>query len=259
MQQATFTWLVLPTPQDSQYFGPVPVIHNLRPAPANVHDQPLPDFVALNDPVENSDDLPPPILDRAVVVDTYHTAQRPRGTWEEFRARMEEGLRKRKEKESDKDKQSREAMEQNAKKHGYSKKTTIFCWEEDEVEEGFYRRTKIDRCDIDKYWSLCTTNQRFFWSHRKEWDLVPNLVCDSPGERDETPFDESDMEDEPYNFLYKSAPPQKPDDQFDEPPSRVVSILLFFAYSGFVFWLYLSKGLTRFGEHHFVSALPGIL
>jgi len=172
---------------------------------------------------------------------------------------MEEGLRKRKEKESDKDKQSREAMEQNAKKHGYSKKTTVFCWEEDEVEEGFYRRTKIDRCDIDKYWSLCTTNQRFFWSHRKVWDLVPNLVCDSPGERDETLFDESDMEDEPYNFLYKSAPPQKPDDQFDEPPSRVVSILLFFAYSGFVFWLYLSKGLTRFGEHHFVSALPGIL
>ena len=86
MHQATFTWLVLPTPQDSKFFGPAPVVHNLPPAPANVHDQPLPDFVALNDPVENSDDLPPPILDRAVVVDTYHTAQHPRETWEEFRA-----------------------------------------------------------------------------------------------------------------------------------------------------------------------------
>jgi len=63
MHQATFTWLVLPTPQDSKFFGPAPVVHNLPPALANVHDQPLPDFVALNDLVENSDDLPPPILD----------------------------------------------------------------------------------------------------------------------------------------------------------------------------------------------------
>ncbi len=61
---------------------------------------------------------------------------------------MKEGLEKRMGLESEKERQSREALETNARKSGYSKKTTVFYWEEDDVERGFYRRTKIDRADV---------------------------------------------------------------------------------------------------------------
>ncbi len=64
---------------------------------------------------------------------------------------MEASLEKRKGLESEKARQSCEALEANARQNGYSKKTTVFYWEEDEVERGFYRRTKIDRADVSKY------------------------------------------------------------------------------------------------------------
>jgi hypothetical protein len=213
--QATFAWLVLP---DSKCFGQAPAQPNLPLAPSDsCFDHPLPDYAILNDEILNDDialaDNPPNLtVDRSLVVDTYRTAQRPKETWESFRTRMEEGLKKRKEVESERDRQSREALEANARQHGYSKKTTVFYWEEDDVERGFYRRTKIDRIDVSKYWSECTEHQRFFWGHRKEWDLVPHLRRYPPGHRAETPVEELDIDDDRYNFLYSKPLARKPDD-----------------------------------------------
>ncbi len=208
MRQATFSWLILP---DSKCFGAAPPQPNLPPAASETcYDHPLPDYAVL----DNETDLAIQTVDRCLVVDTYRSSQLPKETWEGFRARMEASLEKCKGMELEKERQSREALETNARNSGYSKKTTVFYWEEDEVQRGFYRRTKIDRADVSKYWSECTVHQRFFWAHRKEWDLVPHLPRYPPGHRQETPVEDLEIDDDRDNFLYSKVPPRKPDDEF---------------------------------------------
>jgi hypothetical protein len=215
MRQATFSWLVLP---NSKCFGASHSQTNLPPvAPETCYDHPLPNYAVMHNETrlaDNTGPLPIQTVDRCLVVDTYRSSQLPKETWDSFRARMEASLEKRKSLESERERQSRESLEDNARQSGHSKKSTVFYWEEDEVERGFYRRTKIDRADVLKYWSECTVHQRFFWAHRNEWDLVPHLPCQPPGHRAETPLEESEIDDNRYNFLYRNVPPRKPDDAF---------------------------------------------
>jgi hypothetical protein len=207
-RQATFSWLILP---DSKYLGAALPQPNLPLADSETcYDHPLPDYAVLN----NETDLPIQTVDRCLVVDTYRSSQLPKETWDVFCARMEASLEKCKAMESERERQSREALQANADKNGYSKKTTVFYWEEDEVQRGFYRRTKIDRADVSKYWWDCTVNQRFFWAHRKEWDLVPHLPRYPPDHPAETPVEDLEIDDDEYNFLYSKVPPQKPVDAF---------------------------------------------
>jgi hypothetical protein len=268
-RQATFSWLVLP---DAKGFGPAPVQANLLPAPSDTCiEYPLPNYVIM----ENVDDAGPLLnscvdrspnetwempknpdkVDRSLVVDTYRSAQRPKETWNSFRVRMEEGLTRRKAVESGKDRQRREALEANARENGYSKRTTVFIWEEDEVERGFYRRTKVDRIDVAKEWSTYTKHQRFFWSHRNEWDLVHHIPRNPPGHRAETPVEDLDIDDERFNFLYSKPIAKKPDDGFkskslslsriqDDKGNAPLTGLYTFAFSPMVEYLQLRHGYS---------------
>jgi hypothetical protein len=225
-QQLTFSWLVLP---DSNGFAEAPNRADLTPAPTDsLSEYPLPDYAILEDagppPASNPQDSgqaweapgePEGMVDRRLVVDTYGSAQRPSETWDSFRARMEEALEKRKKVESAKERQSRESLEKNARQKGYSKKTTVFLWESDDVHQGFYRRTKVDRIHASSEWNSCTEHQRFFWSHRKEWDLVPHLPRFPPGVRGETPVEDLEFDDPRYNFLYSRPPLSRPTDGHD--------------------------------------------
>ena len=227
-RQATFSLLVLP---DAKGFGPVQSQTDLSSPSNNGIDCPLPKYAIM----DNTDALPnsgegwemsgnTDTVDRSLIVDTYRSAQRPKETWESFRVRMEEGLERHKAVESEKDRQSREALEDSARQNGYSKKTTVFIWEEDEVNREFYRRTKVDRADVPKDWSYCTEHQRIYWSHRNEWDLVPHLPRYPTGHRPETPVEDLEIDDDRFNFLYSQTPPQK-DDGFKSkslPLARVV-------------------------------------
>src|ERR1700688_133618 len=82
---------------------------------------------------------------RVLLLDRYRSATLQGKQGGSFRARMEKGLQKRKDVESERERQSREGLEANARKGGYSKKTTVFVWEEDEATPGLYRRTKVDK------------------------------------------------------------------------------------------------------------------
>jgi hypothetical protein len=198
---ATFSSLILP---DCKDFPGAPICTDptlapsLRPSTSNLatNDDRNPWGTDIPQTADNGK-----IEDIALLVDTYRSVQRPGETWESFRARMEEGLQKRKNVESEKERQSREALEANARKNGYSKKTTVFVWEADDAEPGFYRRTKVDRIHAEQEWSSCTEHQRFFWSHRREWDLVPHLPRCPPGAPPETPVEELEIDDPDYNFL----------------------------------------------------------
>ena len=213
-RQATFSWLVLP---DAKGFGPASAQAGLQPAPSDTCiEYPLPTYAIMENVDACVDRSPsetwempnnPSKVDRTLVVDTYRTAQRPKESWDSFRVRMEEGLARRKAVESEKDRHHRESLEANARENGYSKKTTVFIWEEDEVDRGFYRRTKVDRIDVAKKWSYHTKHQRFFWSHRNEWDLVHHIPYNPPSHRAETPVEDLDIDDDRFNFLYSKVPP----------------------------------------------------
>jgi hypothetical protein len=212
-RHATFSLLIVPNPEgspDAPIRTDPALTRPLHPS-TSTNDDPNSSAAGLPDTADNGN-----IVDVTLLVDTYRSVQRPGERWELFRARMEEGLQKRKNAESEKERQSREALEANARKNGYSKKTTVFVWEEDEAEPGFYRRTKVDRVHADMEWSSCTEHQRFFWSHRREWDLVPHLPRCPPGAPPEKPVEEMDIDDPDFNFLLSKPPNPKPIDSQNE-------------------------------------------
>jgi len=57
----------------------------------------------------------------------------------EFEARMEKGLEEQKRVESNEEKQRREALKTHAQKHGYSKNSSVYIWEQDDSDPTFYR------------------------------------------------------------------------------------------------------------------------
>jgi hypothetical protein len=215
-RHATFSSLILP---DSNFTeAPIGSVTPAPPPPVrrststlatnNSWVADIPDTANSVDNVDNVDNVAN--VDVASLVDTYRSVQRPGETWESFRTRMEKGLEMRKSVESQKEKQSRESLEANAQKNGYSNKTTVFVWEADEHKPGFYRRTKIDKILASQEWWSCTEHQRFFWSHRREWDLVPHLPRCPPGAPPETPVEDMEIDDPDYNFLFSKPPNPKP-------------------------------------------------
>ena len=142
-------------------------------------------------------DEPPsaaPDVDRTAGVEAG-SGQKPGETWEEFHRRMSDQLLRRKEYEDAKKKQTRENLEKAAQT-GPTNKSTTFLWEQDPVLTTFYRRTRLSKAVAPFEWGHCTPHQRFFWSHKNQWDLCPHLPAYPDGQVP-TRVDDSDDEDYP--------------------------------------------------------------
>jgi len=151
-----------------------------------------PDAFVNND---NPDEPPSaaPDVDRTAGVEAG-SGQRPGETWEEFYRRKSDQLLRRKEREDDKEKQTRENLEKAAQT-GPTNKSVTFLWEEDPVVTTFYRRTRLTRAVAPFEWGDCTPHQRFFWPHKNEWDLCPHLPAYPDGQ---VPARVDDSDDEDY-------------------------------------------------------------
>ncbi|KAF8956188.1 hypothetical protein BDZ97DRAFT_1925751 [Flammula alnicola] len=147
----------------------------------------------------------PPAIDRTQIVEK-DSGQRPGESWEQFSARMEQILERRIETETEKDRQSRKAMEAVALATGPTKHSGVFLWEQDKILSSFYRRTRLTRAEARSEWSECTKYQRRYWSHRNEWDLCRHLPLHPPDvPRSEIEEPDSDEEgslfpDDPHLF-----------------------------------------------------------
>ena len=126
---------------------------------------------------------------------------------------MERGLEARKAIESKEERQRREAQETYAQKHGYSKKSSVYIWEQDDADPTFYRRTLLSKAEVEVNWGNFTARQRRFWSHKIQWDLCPQI---SPFDSEESSqaeqariADLDDSEDEDFSPLYSKPPTQQ--------------------------------------------------
>ena len=66
-------------------------------------------------------------------------------SWVEFEAWMARGLEAQKTVESKEERQRREAQETYAQKHWYSKKSSVYIWEQDDADPTFYCRTLLSK------------------------------------------------------------------------------------------------------------------
>ena len=150
-----------------------------------------PDAFVSND---NPDEPPPaaPDIDRTAGVEAG-SGQRSGESWEEFYGRMSDQLRRRKQREDAQEKQTRENLEKEAQT-GPTKKSVTFLWEQDLVVKTFYRRTRLTKAASSLEWDLFTAHQRFFWPHKNQWDLCPQLPA-YPDGRAPARVDDSDDED----------------------------------------------------------------
>ena len=137
------------------------------------------------------------------------SGQRSGESWMEFEARMEKGLEERKRVESNEEKQRREALETHAQKHGYSKNSSVYIWEQDDSDPTFYRRMLLSKSEAMVNWESFTERQRRFWPHKKQWDLCPQI---SPFATNESAHAEQarivdldNSEDEDYSLLYSKV------------------------------------------------------
>ncbi|CAA7271223.1 unnamed protein product [Cyclocybe aegerita] len=197
--------------------------------PAPTRDAPLPHFATafsgdedgLQEPQYSTAPASVNPIDRTLIVD--RRSRQLRGeNWSAFFRRMEDALETRRREETPEERGRREGIEKQALQNGYTAKTPIFLWEQDEVDTTFWRRTLLPKAKIEINWGNYSKFQRKFWSHIREWDLCPQLPRFPEGvnPRDfETPVEEiDDVEDERYNFLYSkpTVPPKKPQDKHTE-------------------------------------------
>jgi hypothetical protein len=157
---------------------------------------------------DNLDEPPPaPVVDRELCVHAG-SGQEARESWEAFHARQTERLEKRKQRETAEDKQRRESYEKAAEQ-GPTNRSVVYLWVQDEHLPTFYRRTHVNKHNVDTEWDDCTPYQRFFWGHRNEWDLCPHLPAYPPGVAPPPPQDDldSDDEDAPILKYHSSAKP----------------------------------------------------
>jgi hypothetical protein len=140
----------------------------------------------------NPDEPPPaaPGVDRTAGVEAG-SGQRAGESWEEFYQRMSDQLRLRKEREDAKERNTREQLEKAAQT-GPSNKSVTFLWEKDPVVNTFYRRTRLTKDDAYSEWKYYTPYQRFFWPHKNQWDLCPQLPACPEGQ---VPIDIDDSDD----------------------------------------------------------------
>jgi hypothetical protein len=145
-------------------------------------------------------DEPPsaaPNVDRTAGVEAG-SGQKAGETWEEFHWRMSDQLLRRKQHEDAKAKQRRENLEKAAQ-NGPSSTCVTFLWEEDPVVTNFYRRTRVTKAVAPHEFRLYTPYQRFFWSHKNEWDLCPHLPAYPDGQAPVNVDDsDDDSDDEDY-------------------------------------------------------------
>jgi len=136
---------------------------------------------------------PPPNEDRTKILEAG-SRQRPGESWAEFSERIEKQLENRKNKETPKERQTREDREAHAKKSGYSKSSTVFLWQRDDMLPTFYRRTRVSKAEAEYEWDDHKESQRRFWPHLNEWDLCPQLPR-HPGEQ-RGPYSDSEDDDD---------------------------------------------------------------
>ncbi|KAG6827004.1 hypothetical protein H0H87_005780 [Tephrocybe sp. NHM501043] len=199
----------------------------------NIHDGPLP---ALNETSaaalqEDSratkshpfDNTPPeePTSPRLRV--ELHSRQRSGEMWPEFSARLQRGLEKRMAHESRVEREAREARAKAAK-NGYTKRCTVFEWEQDNEDLTFWRRHRLTRAEVPDVWPDYSKFQRKYWSHLDEWDLCGQLPRYPPGtsaaDDDDDDYDDDyeyqvggpyyfdTMEDGGLQYKYASIPSQ---------------------------------------------------
>ncbi|PPR04113.1 hypothetical protein CVT26_001358 [Gymnopilus dilepis] len=146
------------------------------------------DFVADEDDFEDDDLVDDPkgidpssitnLEMRALIVHT-DSEQRPRETWDEFKARKEAYRLRAMEVETSSQKQSREAKERNAQLHGPVGNVTFYVWARDKYLKMFYRRKYVSRAKGKEILEDLTKEQAFYWYHGNQWDLVPHLPTSS--------------------------------------------------------------------------------
>lgn len=146
---------------------------------------------------------PPPAVDRELCV-IAGSGQQPRESWEQFFARQTSRLEQRKQKETVQEKHRRESLEKAAER-GPTNKSAVFLWEQDELLPTFYRRTRVIKHDAYSEWEECTKYQRFFWSHRNEWDLCPHLPAYPPNVAPPPPDDLGSDDDEYFEGTYNAS------------------------------------------------------
>ena len=134
-------------------------------------------------------------------------------SWVEFEARMERGLEAQKTIESREEWQRREAQETYTQKHGYSKKSSVYIWEEDDANPTFYCRALLSKVEVEVNWENFTAHQCQFWSHKMQWDLCPQI---SPfGSKESSQAEQAriadldNSEDEDFSLLYSKPSTQR--------------------------------------------------
>ncbi|KAG6861038.1 hypothetical protein C0995_004741 [Termitomyces sp. Mi166 len=98
--------------------------------------------------------------------------------WEEYSQRFAKAEEQRALVESPAEKPNRLSRLENAKAHGYSKRSTVFEWEQDEGETTFYRRKRVPKSLVEDVWHDYSPSQRRYWSHLDECDLCPQVKAD---------------------------------------------------------------------------------
>lgn len=141
-------------------------------------------------------------VERAAIVNRG-SGQKAYETWEEFAERMAAQAELIKTKESPREKQSRESREQYAAKSGWSNKSKVFVWEQDQFDKAFYRRTAIaQNAEVyEDLWYQTTPYQRRYWGHLNQWDVCPHLPNQPPGAKPILSEQElDDLEDDIYHL-----------------------------------------------------------
>jgi hypothetical protein len=183
-------------PSDESHSLPTPPPPRAGSQPANAGTRPPPnvDGYSAFSAGGNYTDLAP-AEDRSKILEAG-SRQRPGESWGEFFERMKQLGEERKKKETDKDRQRRESREAHAKKSGYSQKSTVFRWEQDDQLPTFFRRTRVSKAEAEFEWNDHTEHQRHFWPHLNEWDLCPQLPR-YPGQ-ERGPYSEDEDDDDGY-------------------------------------------------------------
>ena len=141
------------------------------------------------------------------------SGQRPGETMEQFFSRRRQRNEKMREKESDRERSSRQARE---KAHASRpipgrKGPSIFYW--DDVE-GFRIRTPLPRHQVDGMWGRWKTTEKVYDGFDNSWDCCSLFGESIPGEPE---LDSDDDHEDIYPTVNPQPPPTAPDQQVISP------------------------------------------
>ena len=137
------------------------------------------------------------------------SGQRPGETMEQFFSRRRQRNEKLKEKESDRERSSRQAREKSHASRPIpgKKGPTVFYW--DDVE-GFRIRTPLPRFQVDGMWGRWKSTEKVYDGFNNSWDCCSLFGDSIPGEPD---LDSDDDHDDIYPMVNPQPPPTAPDQQ----------------------------------------------